>query len=79
MMKRLLDPILLFRFALDERDWPLAGLLAGALGRDMSLRPGLERELRNSASADAGAPRSLGALRALGTLIRLLGLERGRG
>jgi hypothetical protein len=76
-MKTLRDPILLFRFALDERDWPLAGLLAGSLGRDLALRPSLERELRAPAAREAGAPRSLGALRALGALVRLLGLERG--
>ncbi len=67
---------MLFRFALKEQDWPLAGLLAGPLGRDGSVRPHLERELR--ANASVGAPRSLGALRALGALVRLLGTGRGR-
>lgn len=79
MMNRLRDPIAVFRFALRERDWPLAGLLAGSLGRDLSLRPRLERELRSSAPDRAGGPGSLGALRTLGLLIRLLGRERGRG
>lgn len=78
MMHRLRDPIAVFRFALRERDWPLAGLLAGSLGRDLSLRPRLEHELRRSAPAGADAPRSLGALRTLGLLIRLIGGERGR-
>lgn len=67
---------MLFRFALKEQDWPLAGLLAGPLGRDMSLRPTLERELHGAHSS--GAPRSLGALRALGALVRLLGHGQGR-
>lgn len=79
MMNRLRDPIALFRFALKERDWPLAGLLAGALGRDVELRSSLEQELRFSASAPAGGPTSLGALRTLGALIRLLGPQGRRG
>ncbi len=79
MMKRLRDPVVLFRFALRERDWPLAGLLAGALGGDLSLRPRLERELRTSGATGRDEPGSLGALRTLGMLIRLLGGDSGRG
>jgi len=76
MMERLRDPIALFRFALRERDWPLAGLLAGAMGAEM--RPCLEHELRR-AGAPAGAPESLGALRTLGLLIRVLRASERRG
>ena len=79
MIQRLRDPIALFRFALRERDWPLAGLLAGSLGRDVSLRPTLEREVQSAASGRHDGPTSLGALRTLGMLIRLLGGERRRG
>lgn len=79
MINRLRDPVALFRFALRERDWPLAGLLAGALGRDVSLRSSLEHELHASASTRVGGPTSLGALRTLGALIRLLGPQRRRG
>jgi len=68
-MNPLRTAIAVFRFALRERDWPLAGLLAGSLGRSVALRPALERELRRS--DPAGIP-SLGALRTLGALIRLL-------
>ena len=78
MRKHLRDPIALFRFALRERDWPLAGLLAGSLGRDVALRPRLEREVRASAADRADGPTSLGALRTLGALIRLLRSDRGR-
>jgi hypothetical protein len=77
-MTRLRDPIALFRFALRERDWALAGLLAGALGRDLSLRSGLERELDAADARVPGGAPSLGALRALGLLLRLLAWERGR-
>jgi hypothetical protein len=78
MTNRLRKPIALFRFALRERDWPLAGLLAGSLGRSVALRPTLAREVRASAAANPGGPRSLGALRALGALIRFLGGGSGR-
>ncbi|MEO8092929.1 MAG: hypothetical protein ABI726_09515 [bacterium] len=79
MINRLRDPITLFRFALKERDWPLAGLLAGTLGRDVNMRSSLEHEVRASASTADDGPASLGALRTLGALIRLLGPQRRRG
>jgi len=78
MMNSLRDPIALFRFALRERDWPLAGLLAGALGTDVGMRPRLERELRVSGASRADGPRSLGALRTLGAVIRILRAPRKR-
>ena len=73
-MSHLYDPFALFRFALRERDWHLAGLLAGSLGRDVRLRPGLERELRSADPAGERSYPSLGALRTLARLLRLLGL-----
>lgn len=72
------DPIALFRFALRERDWRLAALLAGVLGRDATTRRRLEHELRGPAAVAAGAPRSLGALGAIGGLVRILAPEPGR-
>jgi hypothetical protein len=79
MTESIHDPVMLFRFALRERDWPLAGLLAGALWRDRRTRRRLERELRASAPRAGVAPPSLGALCTLGRLVRILGLERREG
>jgi hypothetical protein len=71
MTERSYDPILLFRFVVRERDWTLAGLLAAVLGRNRATRTLLERELRAAAEPK---PPSIGALRAFGRLLRLLGL-----
>jgi len=69
------DPLLLFRFAIRERDWPLAGALAEALWGSARERARLEAELRAACGATAPAP-SLASLRALAALIR--GLRPGR-
>jgi hypothetical protein len=74
MTERFHDPIPLFRFVVRERDWTLAGLLAASLGRDRATRALLQRELRAAAEPQ---PPSIGALRALGRLARLLGLALG--
>jgi hypothetical protein len=71
-MSRLRDPIKLFRFALAERDWALAALLAGSMDHSVAIRPQLEHEVKASAAVHPDGPGSLGALRTLATLIRIL-------
>ena len=61
------DPVLVFRFALRERDWRLAWLLAGALPSSPLMRERLESELEG-ARLEPG-PRSLASLQLLGTVI----------
>ena len=59
-----------FGFAVRERDWPLAGLLALAMGREPALVDGARSEL---AHVTAGNDRvSFGSLRALGYLLRAI-------
>jgi hypothetical protein len=71
-MRHLRDPIKLFRFALAERDWTLAALLAGSLSERVSLRPVLEREVHASIKRNPNGPGSLGALRTLAAVLRVL-------
>lgn len=75
MRERNRDPIAVFRFAVRERDWPLAGLLAGTMGHEPATRARLECELRRAAPTEEDTP-SLGALRALGRLLRVLAHRR---
>jgi hypothetical protein len=72
-------PMQLFRFALRERDWVLAALLARALEREGGAHPQLELELRQTRGAGAPAQPSLAALRALGALAAELELEESNG
>jgi len=68
-----------FGFALRERDWPLAGVLAATAGRGLTMTAGLRWELETSLPDD-GPPITLGSLRALGHLLRALArLEPSRG
>ncbi len=67
-------PYRLFAFALREGDWPLAGLLAGALGRNPQGRTRLEGELRRLSLPFEPAPTVVG-VRTLGRLVRALRLE----
>jgi hypothetical protein len=61
----------LFRFALDEGDLPLAGLLAQRLGPDPAVLARLETELNRAWTAPS-APPSLPALRLLGRIVARL-------
>lgn len=72
------SPYLLFRFAIRERDWPLAALLARALTRSKCGRRRLERELERSRHPSQPAP-SLVGLRVLAELLRSIGRGSGRG
>lgn len=67
----------LFRFAVRERDWPLAALLAGALARSERGRHRLERELERSRRPGDPGP-SLVGLRVLAELLRSFGRGRAR-
>jgi hypothetical protein len=68
-----------FGFAVRERDWPLAGLLAVSAGSSITIRSRLRLDLEdNMPNGERGV--TLGALRALGRLLRSLAqLERERG
>ena len=70
-----LQVVMLFRLALRERDWALAGAIAERL-RSPSSRRLLEGELERSNSGGAREV-SLLALRALARLVRRLGLTEG--
>jgi len=65
------QPLLLFRFAIRERDWPLAGALAEALWGSARARARLEAELGRARPTATSTP-SLLSLRALAALIRSL-------
>ena len=67
-------PFRLFAFALREGDWPLAGLLAGALGRDPRGRARLVRGLRGT-TPGGGSHTSGGGVRTIGRLVGALGLD----
>jgi len=69
------DPVLVFRFALREGDLPLAGGLADVL-RGEAIRQRLESEISRSWGLNGGP--SLGALRAVALLTRMLGLDGSR-
>ena len=62
------SPFPLFRFAVRERDWPLAAALARTLLRSEGSRGRLELELERSSSPE-GRP-SLFALEVLGRILR---------
>jgi hypothetical protein len=64
--------LMLFRFALREGDWRLAGRLAALLAGERSGREGLRRELALAALDVRPAPISLAALRVLDRVTRLL-------
>lgn len=68
------DPVALLRFALRERDWALADLIARFLVRDERSRPRLEHEL-DAAARMPGAPGTLAELHRLGRLARELERE----
>lgn len=60
-----------FGFAIRERDWPLAGLLAASAGGGIDLGAGLRCQLESNLP-DREPRITLGALRALGHLLRAL-------
>lgn len=68
----------LFRFALSERDFRLAWLLAEAMGRDPAVREALTVELER-ASPDSPAPRTLPSLQVMSTVLASLGEKGGEG
>lgn len=70
------DPLALFAFALRERDWVLADLLARALGDEPELRNRLEEAVKSSA-AQRATPPSLPALRAWAQMSRMIGIGDG--
>ena len=72
------SPFTLFRFALRERDWPLAALLADTLARSDAGRRRLDRELEQARRRDRPLPSLLG-LRVLAQLLGRLGTEAARG
>jgi hypothetical protein len=78
MNRALHSPFAVFRFALRERDWPLAAALARALGESERGRRRLEAELAHAPSLGRGRPPSVLALEVLGRLLRTLGPRRGR-
>jgi hypothetical protein len=69
-------PMMLFRLALRSEDWRLAARLAELLAAERRDRERMEHELALAALNVRARPISLGALRALDRLARLLDLRR---
>ena len=69
------DPFTLFGFAVSERDWVLADLLAARLGASEPSRLRLEHELE-AGYGRPERPRSLDELQRLARLTRHLELDR---
>lgn len=69
-------PLMLFRFAIRERDWPLAAALAEALRGSPAAHARIERELEQADPASSPPP-SMSALRALAALLKTLRPGRG--
>lgn len=69
------DPARLFAFALRERDWVLADLVAVTMRGEPGVTAVLERATFEVATGSS-APDSLSSLHVLARLIRGLGLER---
>jgi hypothetical protein len=78
MRARQRDPVMVFRFALRERDWRLAWLLARALSREPTMRRRLVRELRRF-EGSRPAPTTLPSLGVLGALLEPLAPDSGDG
>jgi hypothetical protein len=67
------DPIALFAFALRERDWVLAELIARSLSRETGATKRLESTAAD-ASAGGPSPASLRELRGWAAIARALGI-----
>ena len=66
------DPVMVFRFALRERDWRLAWLLARSVSGQPTMLRRFARELRRP-EADRPTPSTLASLGALDAVLEPLG------